>query len=115
MGVIDGERRLMMRPLYPAYLFADLGESERRELGDSVRQREGEARRPRLELSRAEATQLKLFLGPKGGVDAVDGDLNTLVRVRAPREVIDALRQRCEDLSAGRVRAYVVVNEGHAA
>jgi len=115
MGIVTGDNRLLMQPLYPAYLIARLNRDDRSEVREQLSAHDQQLRQRPHRLPRKEVKQLELFLHPVGAVELIAGDLNTLIRFRAPQDVIEGLRRQCEARSGDSVRVYVVVGESHAA
>lgn len=107
IGMVDDRRRLLMEPLYPAYLVAALSEAERREMRRRLEQSDAELRRPRERIEKDRWKQLELFLEPAGEIESLEGDLNTLIRLRATRTTIDTFGAYCR-AAGGVVRVYVV-------
>ncbi|MGH2490967.1 MAG: hypothetical protein ACRDF9_05605 [Candidatus Limnocylindria bacterium] len=111
MGILTEDGRVLLPPLYPAYLLADLPEPGRPELQRALAEHTGRLRRLATEAQpRGKgASQLELFLAASPQVALTDGQPGTLVATRTTVAQLEWLRQRCVDLGAKSVQSFLVL------
>jgi len=114
MGILGPAGEVLLPPLYPAYLFADLPELGRRALEDALVEHStwlhGLAREAR-PTSRKGAKQLGLFLESQSLIATIDGSPGTVVETRTTVGRLEWLRERCAQLGASTVQSFLVLRE----
>jgi hypothetical protein len=117
MGILADDGRVVIPPLYPAYLLADLPEPGRAGLQAALTTHSARLRQladdahPR----KKGAQQLLLFLGADAKVSITDGIPGTVVETRTTIAQLQWLRERCRDLGAQSIQSFLVLRQEVAA
>jgi hypothetical protein len=113
MGILATGGRVLIPPLYPAYLLADLPEPGRAKLQTALADHAARLRelaadaRPR---DRG-AQQLLLFLRAEAKVSLTDGIPGTVIETRTTVAQLQWLRERCRELGAQSIQTFLVLRE----
>lgn len=114
MGVLGPGGMVLIPPLYPAYLFADLPEPGREQLQQVLVEHNtrvgslAELVRP---MSAKGLKQLGLFLASRPRLAIVDGAPGTVIEARTTLLQLEWLRERCTQFGATTVQTFVVLRE----
>lgn len=110
MGIIDGDQRVLMDPLYPAYLLVDLPAPTEGHAREVLRTHEERLRAlARTVRSRDKgAEQLQAFLAPASRIELAETQPGALLRTRATHAQVKSLRQDCINAGATSVHSFLV-------
>jgi hypothetical protein len=117
MGILAEDGRVVIPPLYPAYLLADLPEPRRAELRADLSEHAARIRRLSDDATPKGkgARQLQLFLDAAPQIAQTDGLPGTLIATRTTLTQLEWLRERFKDLGASTVQSFLVLRSEPAA
>jgi hypothetical protein len=117
MGILAADGRVLIPPLYPAYLLADLPEPSRAKLQAALADHAARLQQLAADARPKDrgARQLVLFLRAEPKVSVTDGIPGTVVETRTTVAQLQWLRERCRELGARSIQTFLVLREEWAA